>query len=459
MLADNFKSKILKYDKSNIPIVTLKKLELYIQSKHFDQESLIKQELGTQAILASWLISLVAFSKSQNLREPVIIVEDSSNEHPSYIKNMNSPKKIAREIADQMSSRSPQLSDRLIELQKNGAGKDEIEEYQRFELIRQSIQDVKRNAIANQVARVSPQKLYSGVKSKVAGNMKAQKSGRNLTMMKESQSFGIKAPAYTMSRDAPTKSPMKGTSSMNQSVLVAGIKKTPSKVSHARVTPMKMSASKTSMGWSASKISSNMSASKNSNIPAFKPMSVMSNSKPISNQSATKPAQATQSVSKPKLIAPKSQRKSASKAYLQTISSQLKNSQMSMSKSSAKIPTKTPHKFPKKAPRVEEVNFLGPEDLTADETERPKSAAKSVAKSADKSSFKIQSSPKKSPRKSSPVKDSPIKMTQAQLTEDIQQSAYISRTLDPDTARQLARELYVDQNVNVVSPDRKIRPG
>ena len=42
MLADNFKSKILKYDKSNIPIVTLKKLELYIQSKHFDQESLIK---------------------------------------------------------------------------------------------------------------------------------------------------------------------------------------------------------------------------------------------------------------------------------------------------------------------------------------------------------------------------------------------------------------------------------
>ena len=85
-----------------------------------------------------------------------------------------------------MSSRSPQLSDRLIELQKNGAGKDEIEEYKRFELIRQSIQDVKRNAIANQVARVSPKKLYSGVKSKVAGNMKAQRSGRNLNTMKES---------------------------------------------------------------------------------------------------------------------------------------------------------------------------------------------------------------------------------------------------------------------------------
>ena len=84
-----------------------------------------------------------------------------------------------------------------------------------------------------------------------------------------------------MTKDAPTKSPMKGTNSMNQSVLVAGLKKTPSKVSQTKVTPMKMSASKTSMNWSASKISSNMSASKNSNIPAFKPISVMSNSKPI----------------------------------------------------------------------------------------------------------------------------------------------------------------------------------
>ena len=73
-----------------------------------------------------------------------------------------------------------------------------------------------------------------------------------------------------------------------------------------------------------------------------------------------------------------------------------------MSKSSTKIPTKTPHKFPKKAPKVEEVNFLGPEDLTADETERPKSVDKS-------SSIKVQSSP----TKKSPIKNSPIKMTQA----------------------------------------------
>lgn len=46
------------------------------------------------------------------------------------------------------------------------------EQYQKMEVLRSSIREVKRNAIANQVARVSPKKLYSGVKSKVASNMK-----------------------------------------------------------------------------------------------------------------------------------------------------------------------------------------------------------------------------------------------------------------------------------------------
>lgn len=42
-------------------------------------------------------------------------------------------------------------------------------------VIRNSIQDVKKKAIQNQVARVSPKKLYNNVKSKVGGNMKVLK--------------------------------------------------------------------------------------------------------------------------------------------------------------------------------------------------------------------------------------------------------------------------------------------
>ena len=45
-------------------------------------------------------------------------------------------------------------------------------QYQKMELLRSSIREVRKNAIANQVARVSPKKLYSGVKSKVASNMR-----------------------------------------------------------------------------------------------------------------------------------------------------------------------------------------------------------------------------------------------------------------------------------------------
>jgi hypothetical protein len=49
-------------------------------------------------------------------------------------------------------------------------------------------------------------------------------------------------------------------------------------------------------------------------------------------------------------------------------------------------------------------------------------------------------------------------MSQAELTRDIQMS-----TLDPETSRALARELYVEETVNVVSPSKKspgkVKPG
>ena len=54
-----------------------------------------------------------------------------------------------------------------------GARESELLDYERSEVIRQSLQDVKKNAIAQQITRVSPKKLYSGVKSKVAANRRS----------------------------------------------------------------------------------------------------------------------------------------------------------------------------------------------------------------------------------------------------------------------------------------------
>ena len=62
------------------------------------------------------------------------------------------------------------MDQRIGELRKANNNLDK--EYKRMDLLRTSIREVKKNAIANQVARVSPKKLYSGVKSKVAANMK-----------------------------------------------------------------------------------------------------------------------------------------------------------------------------------------------------------------------------------------------------------------------------------------------
>jgi hypothetical protein len=51
----------------------------------------------------------------------------------------------------------------------------------------------------------------------------------------------------------------------------------------------------------------------------------------------------------------------------------------------------------------------------------------------------------------------PTRMTQQELIADLQMS-----TLDPEISRIMARQIYVDETVNVVSPDRKkgrVKPG
>ena len=51
--------------------------------------------------------------------------------------------------------------------------KADIEEYKRTELLRKSVTDVKMRAATDAARRQSPSKSYSGIKSKIAGNMKS----------------------------------------------------------------------------------------------------------------------------------------------------------------------------------------------------------------------------------------------------------------------------------------------
>lgn len=62
-----------------------------------------------------------------------------------------------------------------------GEDANAVEEYKRTELIRKSINDVKDRAERQAERRESPQKAYSGIKSKIAGNMKSQKKAKKIS--------------------------------------------------------------------------------------------------------------------------------------------------------------------------------------------------------------------------------------------------------------------------------------
>ena len=55
---------------------------------------------------------------------------------------------------------------------------EDISEYQKTEIIRKSIADVKKRAAAAEFIRKSPEKVYSHVKSRIAGNMKSLKKAK-----------------------------------------------------------------------------------------------------------------------------------------------------------------------------------------------------------------------------------------------------------------------------------------
>ena len=86
-----------------------------------------------------------------------------------------SPNKMARDLADQLSK---QLSaeQRLSLLRRStGIKQEDVDEYQKTEVIRSAIAGVRKNAAAHQVTRLSPKKMYAGVKSKIAGNVRSIK--------------------------------------------------------------------------------------------------------------------------------------------------------------------------------------------------------------------------------------------------------------------------------------------
>ena len=62
---------------------------------------------------------------------------------------------------------------------------DDMAEYKRTELLRKSVNDVKVRAAADAKRRQSPMKTMSGVKSKIAGNMRSQKKAKKMVKLSD----------------------------------------------------------------------------------------------------------------------------------------------------------------------------------------------------------------------------------------------------------------------------------
>jgi hypothetical protein len=88
-----------------------------------------------------------------------------------------SPSKIANDLANEyMRTTSPSFEQRLSTLKRTtGVRPEDVEEYRKTEILRRAREEVQRIATKNSITRLSPKRLYSGVKSKVAGNLASQK--------------------------------------------------------------------------------------------------------------------------------------------------------------------------------------------------------------------------------------------------------------------------------------------
>ena len=93
-----------------------------------------------------------------------------------------SAQKIAKELAAERELEEMDLNSRLTLLkQTTGVREDDVAEYERNEILRRAISGVKKNAAVYEAARLSPKKIYSGVKSKVAGNIRSINKSKQRT--------------------------------------------------------------------------------------------------------------------------------------------------------------------------------------------------------------------------------------------------------------------------------------
>ena len=98
--------------------------------------------------------------------------------------NMSSPGKPTKETPDARHRRAAFQHAKSYEhreallRQNSKVTQQDISEYQKTEIIRKSIADVKKRAAAAEFIRKSPEKVYAHVKSRIAGNMKAQKKAK-----------------------------------------------------------------------------------------------------------------------------------------------------------------------------------------------------------------------------------------------------------------------------------------
>lgn len=98
--------------------------------------------------------------------------------------NVSSPGKPSKERPDARHRREAFQHQKSYEAreallrQNSKITDDDISEYKKTEIIRKSIADVKKRAAAAEFIRKSPEKVYSHVKSRIAGNMKAQKKAK-----------------------------------------------------------------------------------------------------------------------------------------------------------------------------------------------------------------------------------------------------------------------------------------
>lgn len=67
------------------------------------------------------------------------------------------------------------------------AGADARRDGDIVDIVQNSLYGVQDNARVQQMARNSPKKVYSGVKSKVAGNMRSIKKSQTRTLVKRAQ--------------------------------------------------------------------------------------------------------------------------------------------------------------------------------------------------------------------------------------------------------------------------------